>query len=54
MLAMPVAHRLVGGLILAASVVLAVRLCAAAPGLSARRDGPRGDVVRLVRDGARA
>jgi cytochrome c oxidase assembly protein subunit 15 len=52
MLALPVAHRLVGGLILATGVVLAVRLCAAAPGAAV--DRARGRVVRLVRRGAGA
>jgi cytochrome c oxidase assembly protein subunit 15 len=36
MLALPVAHRLVGGLVLAAAVVLAVRVMAAAPPTPAR------------------
>jgi heme a synthase len=53
MLAMPVAHRLVGGLILATGVVLAVRLCAEAPGAAADR-ARRDRVVRLVRRGAGA
>jgi cytochrome c oxidase assembly protein subunit 15 len=52
MLALPVMHRLVGGLLLATSVVLAVRLCAAAP--VAADVSRREHVVTLARDGARA
>jgi heme a synthase len=52
MLALPVTHRLVGGLLLATSVVLAVRLCAAAP--VAADASRREHVVTLASDGARA
>ena len=52
MLALPVTHRLVGGLLLATSVVLAVRLCAAAP--VAADTSRRDHGVTLARDGARA
>ena len=40
MLALPVAHRLVGGLLLAAAVVLAVRVLAAARSMPARDEAP--------------
>lgn len=50
MLMLPVSHRLVGGLLLASSVVLALRLW---PGAAADRL-PRGSVVTLVGRGARA
>jgi cytochrome c oxidase assembly protein subunit 15 len=53
MLVLPVAHRLVGGLLLAAGVVLAVRLWHAAPGAAAER-ARRGKLVPLARGGARA
>jgi cytochrome c oxidase assembly protein subunit 15 len=53
MLVLPVAHRLVGGLLLATSVVLAVRLCAAAPAAGVDR-ARRGEVVTLARSGVRA
>jgi cytochrome c oxidase assembly protein subunit 15 len=49
MLVLPVSHRLVGGLLLAASVVLAVRVWTAT-----RVDDLAHDVVRLVGRGARA
>ena len=53
MLVLPVAHRLVGGLLLATSVVLTLRLWTAGPPLAA--DAPRAtNVATLVRDGARA
>ena len=53
MLIMPVSHRLVGGLLLGATVILAVRLWSAVPGLAV--DGSRsGNVVRLADRGARA
>jgi cytochrome c oxidase assembly protein subunit 15 len=53
MLVVPVAHRLVGGLLLATSVVVALRLWTAAPRRAA--DLPRrGDVVTLARSGVRA
>lgn len=52
MLIVPVAHRLTGGLLLATSVVLALRLRAAT---RAAADVPRGrDMVTLVGRGARA
>lgn len=50
-LALPVIHRLVAGLLLALAVVLAVRLCGAAPG--AALDRPRR-AATLARGGARA
>jgi cytochrome c oxidase assembly protein subunit 15 len=53
MLVLPVAHRLVGGLLLAAGVVLAVRLWHAAPGAAVDR-ARRGKLVPLARGGARA
>ena len=53
MLAMPVAHRLVGGLLLATSVVLALRLWMAMPRAAA--DVARsGNVVTFARGGVRA
>ena len=53
MLVLPVSHRLAGGLLLAASVVLALRLWSAAPGIAEDRS-PRGNVVTLAGRGARA
>jgi cytochrome c oxidase assembly protein subunit 15 len=53
MLVLPVAHRLVGGLLLATSVVLTLRVWLAVP--REATDRPRqGNVVTLARDGARA
>jgi cytochrome c oxidase assembly protein subunit 15 len=53
MLALPVAHRLVGGLLLAIGVVLAVRLCSGAPGAAVDRARP-DKAATLARGGARA
>jgi cytochrome c oxidase assembly protein subunit 15 len=53
MLVVPVAHRLVGGIILATSVVLAVRLAAAVP-VAASDAARRAERVTLARGGARA
>jgi cytochrome c oxidase assembly protein subunit 15 len=52
MLALPVAHRLVGGLLFAIAVVLAVRLWGVTP--SAALDRAHGGVGDLARGGARA
>jgi heme a synthase len=53
MLVLPVGHRLIGGLLLATSVVLGVRLWSATPGVVT--DRPRSsDVVTLAGRGARA
>jgi cytochrome c oxidase assembly protein subunit 15 len=51
MLVLPVIHRLVAGLLLALGVVLAVRLCGAAPGAAVDRPRP---AATLARGGAHA
>jgi cytochrome c oxidase assembly protein subunit 15 len=53
MLAMPVLHRLVGGLLFATAVVMAVRLSGAVPGAAADRE-QRRETAALARGGARA
>jgi cytochrome c oxidase assembly protein subunit 15 len=46
MLVLPVIHRLVAGLLLALAVVLAVRLCGAAPGAAVDRPRPAASFAR--------
>ncbi len=46
MLVLPVFHRLVAGLLLALAVVLAVRLCGAAPGAAVDRPRPAATFAR--------